>query len=190
MRSSSKRFISILVSALVLIAAIFVYNNFILPAYSEIKDLRANLLSISEAADKQQSAIKQIQNLLQKQQDISGTEKVIGAILPLSQNVASNLNQISSLAAVNNLKLESLSVSKMANKPLSNQKLVKSVGVLRFIFQLSGSYENFKAFLRAAETNIALMNLVDLKIESAQSSKAGGGNFLFSANMEMYYQTE
>lgn len=190
MRSSSKRFASILISALMFIAAIFVYSNLVSPAYSEIKDLRAELLSISEAADEQQLAVKQVQNLLQKQQDVSSIQNVIGAILPLSRDVASNLNQISSLAAINNLKLESLSVSKMANRPSSNQKLVKSIGVLRLTFQLSGSYENFKAFLKAAETNIVLMDLADLKIESRQSSKASGGNFSFVVNMETYYQTE
>jgi len=172
------------------IAAIFVYSNFVSPAYSEIKDLRAELLSNSQAANEQQSAIAQIQNLLKEQENISSIENVIGTILPLSQNVGLSLSQISSLAAINNLKLESLTVTKRANKPSSNQKLVKSIGVLRFSFQVSGTYENFKAFLKAIETNIALMDLVDLKIEPVQILKTGGGNFSFTANMETYYQTD
>jgi len=190
MRSSSKRFISILASASMFIAAIFVYSSFISPAYSKIKDLRVELLSISEASEEQQQAIGQIQNLLQEQQNISSIESVIGTILPLSRDVALNLNQISSLAAINDLKLDSLSINKVANRPSNKQKLVKSIGVLRINLQLTGSYENFKAFLKSAETNISLIDLVDLKIESSQSFKSGGTNFTFVANMETYYQTE
>lgn len=190
MRSSSKRFISILISALMFISAIFVYSNFISPAYSQIKDLRGELLSISEASEEQQQAIGQIQNLLQEQQNISSIESIIGIILPLSRDTALNLNQISSLAAINDLKLDSLSINKMANKPSINQRLVKSIGVLRINFQLTGSYENFKAFLKSAETNISLIDLIDLKIESSQGFKSSGTNFTFVANMETYYQTE
>ena len=191
MRSTSKRFISILVSALMFIAAIFVYNNLVSPAYLEIKDLRAELLGSSKLVEDQRSAINQVQNLLKEYQSILSVESTIGMMLPLSQDAASNLNQIAGLAAINNLKLESLSVNKMANRSSNKQDLVKGIGILRFTFQLSGSYENFKSFLRAVETNIVLMDLVDLKIESTQGTKLGGsGGLSFSANIDAYYQTE
>ncbi|MFH1346882.1 MAG: type 4a pilus biogenesis protein PilO [Spirochaetota bacterium] len=190
MRSTSKRFTSILASALMFIAAIFVYSNLVSPAYSEIKNLKAELLSSSKMVEEQQFITSQVQNLLNEYQDISSIENTVGIMLPLSQDATSNLNQITGLVTINNLKLESLSVSKMANRPSDSPNLVKGVGILRFTFQLSGSYENFKSFLKAVETNIALMDLVDLQIESPQNLKASGANLSFLINIKTYYQTE
>ncbi len=172
------------------IAAIFIYGSFISPAYSDINNLRAELSVRSQAVNEQQSAIKQVQNLLKEYQNISSIENTIGAILPLSEDTAASLNQITGLAAVNSLKLESVSISRMANRPSNKQGLVKGVGVLRLSFQLSGSYANFKSFLRAMETNVSLMDLVNLQIESSLGSRINGGNILFSVDADTYYQTK
>jgi len=172
------------------IAAIFVYGSFISPAYSDINNLRAELSARSQTVNEQQSAISQVQNLLKEYQNISSVETTIGTMLPLSEDTAASLNQIIGLATVNNLKLESVSVSRMANRPSNEQGLVKGVGVLRFSFLLNGSYANFKSFLRAMETNVSLMDLINLQIESSLGSRINGGNISFSVDADAYYQTK
>jgi len=188
MRASSKRLISILIAGLMFIAAIFVYGNLISPAYSEIANLRSELSTRSKAAEEQRVAIAQVQNLLKEYQNISSIETTIGAMLPLSPDPGASLNQIAGLAGASNLRLESLSVSRMANRPSQKQGLVKGVGVLRLSFQLSGSYSNFKAFLKAMETNVYLMDLVSLDMES-QGLRAGN-NVSFSMDADAYYQAQ
>ena len=109
-------------------------------------------------------------------------------ILPLEQNTSQGVYQISGLAGFSNLTVELLSVQQLAIKPSIQPGLVKGLGILRYNFRLTGTYEGFKSFLQAMETNISLMDLVNLKVEPAV--KPAKGNFSYTINMDTYYQSE
>ena len=190
MKSSTKRFVSILLSLLILIASIFVYSTLIRPAYSEIEKLRAQAGGKTQLLEQQQSSTKQIQSLLSQYQDVLKVEDTISSILPLSPSVASGINQITGLSKINNLAIDLLSIEETAIKPSEQSSLVRGVGALKFNFHLIGSYENFKAFLQNLETNITLMDLTNLKMEPAVRTKTGENRFSYTLNVNTYYQAE
>ena len=190
MKSSTKRFVSILLSLLMLIASIFVYSTLIRPAYSDIENLRAQASSKTQLLEQQQSSIKQVQSLLSQYQDVLKVEDTISSILPLSPDVASGVNQITGLSKINNLTIDLLSIEETAIKPSDEPNLVKGVGALKFNFHLIGSYENFKAFLQNVETNITLMDLTNLKVETAARAKLNENRFSYTLTVNTYYQAQ
>lgn len=186
MRASAKRFSSIMVAILFFIASIFIYNSLIQPAYSGIKDLRAEIATRLDLIATNQNSIQQVQNLLTQYQNAADIQQTTSLILPLSQDIALGADQINGLSKINNLSIELLGVQQVAIKPSKQPNLVKGIGTSRFNFRLNGAYENFKAFLQAVETNINLTDLVSLKIEPATSRN----NFLYTMTVDTYYQSE
>lgn len=186
MKSSTKRFLSILLAILFFVASLFVYSSLIRPAYSEIHNLRAEIAGRLDFISKNEAVIQRVKNLLSEYQNVAEIQQTTSLSLPLEQNIAQGVNQISALAGFNNLILESLSVQQLAIKPSAQPGLIKGVGVLRYSFRLGGAYADFKSFLQAVETNISLMDLVDLKIEQA----AKDNNLFYTANIDTYYQAE
>jgi len=188
MKASTKRIFSILISILMLIGSLFVYASLISPTYSQIKDLRAEVASRLDFIAKNETYIQQVQKVLSEYQDITKTTETTSLILPLEQDVASGVNQIAGLSTNNKLTIELLGVQQLSIKPSNQSNLIKGLGTLRFNFRLMGSYENFKSFLRALETNITLMDLMNLKIESAPKPKSGVTNFYYTMTVHTYYQ--
>lgn len=189
MKASTKRIFSILISILMLIGSLFVYASLIRPTYSQVKDLRAEVASRLDFIAKNETYIQQVQKILSEYQDITKIKETTSLILPLEQDVASRVNQIAGLSTNNNLIIELLGVQQLSIKPSNQSNLIKGLGILRFNFRLIGNYENFKSFLQALETNITLMDLMNLKIESAPT-KSGVTNFDYTMTVDTYYQAE
>lgn len=188
MKASAKRFLSILLAILMFVASLFVYSTLIRPVYSEIKSLRAEIAGRLEFISENETSIQQVEKLLTEYQDIAKVQETTSLILPLEQNASQGVNQISGLAGFNNLIVEFLSIQQLAIKPSIQPGLVKGLGILRYNFRLTGTYEGFKSFLQAVETNISLMDLANLKIEPA--TKSTKGNLSYTVNMDTYYQAE
>ncbi len=187
MRASSKRFVSILLAIVMFIASLFIYSTLILPAYSEVTNLRAEVVARTRLIAEEEASIGQVQKLLSEYKDVAVIQDTISLILPISQNIALGVSQISGLSKINSLILDSLSTQELAIKPSTQPTLIKGMGTLRFSLHLIGSYENFKAFLKNLETNITLIDLVSLKIESG--SRVGGNIFSYSIIADTYYQS-
>lgn len=190
MKASSKRILSILTAVLMIIASLFVYSSLIRPVYSEIKNLRSEAASRLDLINKNKVSITQVQKLLNEYQNIAQVQEVISSILPLEQNVPQAINQIVGLAELNKLSIELVAVQKSAIKPSDQPNLVKGIGTLKLNIRLSGSYENFKKFLQNLETNVNLMDVVDLKIEPEIKIKFGVGTFLYTMTIDSYYQAD
>lgn len=189
MKASSKRILSILTAILMIIASLFVYSSLIRPVYSEIKNLRAEVAGRLDLINRNKASIEQVQKLLSEYQSISQAQEITSLVLPSEQNISRAVNQVVGLADLNGLFIELLAVQQLAIKPSAQPNLVKGVGVLRFNLRLAGSYENFKSFIKNLETNVNLMDLVNLKIEAATKTRAGD-SFSYTMVIDSYYQAE
>ncbi len=173
---------------LIFTASLFIYSSLISPAYSEVKDLRAEVFTRKKFITQQEVYVTQVKEILNQYKDVSAIKNTISLILPTSQNTALAVNQISGLSKINNLILDTLSGQELAIKPSSQPTLVRGIGTLRFNLHLIGSYENFKSFIDNLESNITLIDLVDLKVESG--ARAGGNIFSYNITADTYYQTK
>jgi hypothetical protein len=187
MKASNKRILSILTAVFMIIASLFVYSSLIRPVYSEIKNLRAEVAGRLDLINRNKASIEQVQKLLSEYQSISQAKEMTSLVLSSEQNISQAVNQVVGLVGLNSLSMELLAVQQLAIKPSAQPNLVKGVGILRFNLRLAGDYGNFKTFLQNLETNINLMDLANLKIESGAKTKAGD-SFSYTMIVDSYYQ--
>ncbi len=170
-----------------IIAAMGVFSYLIAPTYDEINTKRAEVRSRLSLKDEYQKSLDRIQELKNKYQNVVESKTKISYILPPSHNTAEVVNQISNLALVNRLTLDSLSVQRGSMRSASNSKASNGVATLRFNVNVTGAYENFKSYLTNLETNINLMDMSDLKIQS-NVGVSGATGFSYAFILDTYYQ--
>lgn len=187
MKSSNKRFLSLLASLLLLVAAIFVYSLLVAPAYQEINKLRGDLASKADALEAQQEISKQTKTLLdQYQSDLAGLQNTISLAMPIGIDYQSLVNQINGLTKNFNLLLVSLDFNLLPIAGQSATGVVKNTApaIVQLKLQLKGQYQPFKDFLRALETNIRIIDLANLTIVPDEK----GQNFSYNVVANTYYQ--
>ena len=170
-----------------IIASMAAFSYLITPAYGDINDKRAEVRSRQSLKDDYEKSLDQIKQLKDKYQSVIESKNNISYILPPSHNTAEIVNQISNLAAVNRLTLDSLSVQRESVRGASNFRASNGVATLRFNVNISGTYENFRTYLGNLETNINLMDVSDLKIGVANVA-GKGSSFSYTFTLDTYYQ--
>jgi len=190
MKPSAKRAFSLLLSALLLVAALFTYGLFIKTEYSQILKLRAKLTGQRVLFQEKQQAIAKVESLIKQYQGSGRLQDTIALSLPNKEDLAAVFNQLQALADFNGLAIEIFNVQALPIKPAGSEPgrragLVRGLGTLRLSLRIAGSYESLKGFLRGLETNIRVMDLVNLKIESLAK-----GLLLYNLVVDTYYQTQ
>ncbi len=183
MRPAAKRAFSLLLSIILLVAALFIYGLFIQPEYSELSVLRGRLSGQKNLFLNKQEAITKVESLIKQYQGAGRLQDTISMSLPGGEDLASVFNQLQGIAAFNGLIIEVFNVQSLPIKPARERSLVRGLGSLRLSLRLTGPYESFRGFLRGLETNIRLMDVVSLKIEPIDKV------LVYNLVVDTYYQT-
>lgn len=189
MKGSGTQLLSLLVAIVIFISAIFVYSTFVVPEYERVNLLRAEVEAKQQTLDEQRTIVEKVSSLLTRYQSIPKLGEVISVALPADEDVASAFQQIYTIAAASGITIQQFS----ANTGLSlgsddpDNVAVRSVGTAQLNLYLVGSYENFKAFIETVERNMRIMDVVDLKIQSA--GRSAPNSLLFNLTINTYYQS-
>lgn len=185
MKGSTKRAFSILLASVFFIAAVGVYAYLIKPSYQEVSRKRGELYTKTTQLGDYKTTISQMQKLLAAYDDLSQAQQSISLMLPLETSIPQAVYQISGLASMSGLNLQSASIKELAMTPSAG--LLKGMGTLRFNVKLSGTYESMKQFLQNLGANIRIFNVNNIKVE-----KLGNVPNVFSFNFELdaYYQSQ
>jgi hypothetical protein len=70
----------------------------------------------------------------------------------------------------------------------ASKDFTKAVGVIRLNFGLLGTYESFRSFLQALETNVRIFDTFDVTISRAGGS-ANRNLYLYNLSVDTYYQS-
>ena len=192
MKASSKRILSILASGFFFIMAVVIYALFIRPEYDNVQRLRSEVASRAQAVEQQKDVVKQIQRLLQEYQGVARLQETLSLALPQESGVAEALNQLNGAAQIGGLAIQSAGVQSLAIRPSSASiKSAKGIGTLRFNAKISGDYDQIKRFLQMLETNIRLMDVKSLKIESGvDPTQKSVQKYLYNITVDAYYQVK
>ncbi|MBI3638589.1 hypothetical protein HY227_02490, partial [Candidatus Wolfebacteria bacterium] len=128
MKGSTKRVFSILVSIALIIGSLLVFSSLIKPEYEEVVKRRAEVEARISASDEYKNSTKNVEKLLKEFQNIDQFKENISMVLPVDQNFPQAMNQITGLASINKINVESLSIERTAIKPTANADTVKGVG--------------------------------------------------------------
>jgi len=190
MRASTKRILSIMVSAFLLIAVVVVYVKLIKPAYSDLQKLRGEIQAQNNLLAEQTQAVSQVQNLISQlqEQNVTKFQEQISMVLPITEGVPQALSQYQSIAQASGLNLQSVGLNYLAIKTIaSDTALARGVGSIRFKLKLLGSYEAMKTFSQTIETNVRLTDVVSFKI--SRTGQPGQNLYLNEIVVDSYYQS-
>lgn len=189
MKGSGTQLFSLLISIAVFIAAVFVYSTFVVPEYEQVNLLRAEVAAKQQTLDEQRTIVEKVSALLTRYQSIPKLGEVISVALPADEDVASAFQQIYAIAAASGISIQQFSantgLSLGTNDP--DNVAVRAVGTAQLNLYLVGSYENFKAFLETLERNMRIMDVVNLRIQSA--GRSAPNSLLFNLTINTYYQS-
>lgn len=188
MKPTAKRAFSLLFSAILLIAALVVYALLIKPEYNEIVKLRAQLKGQKDLFLEKQQAIAKVESLIKQYQGAGRLQDTISMSLPGREDLASVFNQLQALAVFNGLAIEVFNVQPLPVKPAKKGSLVKGLGSLRLSLRLAGPYQSFRGFLQGLETNIRVMDVVNLKLEPAGTPQQN--ILVYNLVVDTYYQAD
>lgn len=204
-KQNSKRFISIILSLLLVVVALVVFFDFIQPEYQNIQALKGKLIGEQNFLASEAAAVQQAQEIISTYDNQSQGAANIGLAMPTGKDVAGAIAQIYGIAANNNINVTAVTVSAPTLEPKTTADgdagnggagslmgIVKPLASISFEVSGQGSYENFKNFLSQIETNIRIFDITNLKIDPvAGTSGAKPGNqdlFTYAITVATYYQ--
>ena len=195
MSASTKRALSLILSAGLGVASLFIYATLISPEYADVKNLRGELSSKSDLLNNQKTSIDQVRKLIAQYQGVAKLGESLSLALPEDESVSSIMAQINAISQASGLTVQSVGINYLPAKPaIIKLTSAKGIGSLKLDLKLVGSYSAIKNFLQSMETNIRVMDAQSLKIESVQSSsqsKAGTQDiFNFTLSVNTYYQAK
>ncbi len=202
MKQSVKRLISSVLSLLLVLAAFVVFLNFIQPVYSEVSQLKGQVLGQSDLVAREQAVIREVQKLVAVYDQSSALRDSVSAALPQVPDLAGALTQLNGLAGLNHLIAQAYALSVPApvipedarrnpDRPGSGS-LVRPVNSVIFQIKLLGTYEDLKNFLKNLEANIRVMDVRSLNIQPGtgqQTGKTAANFFQYDLTVAAYYQT-
>ncbi len=205
MKQTTKRFLSMILGVVFFVGSVVTYFQFIQPEYGEILKLKSTMASLQSFLDKEKQAINTVKQLISdyntKNEKIQQT---VSLVLPTEPDVAGAVAQLYGLSQNNNLQLKSvgISVSGLSNAPSQVTGLAPSnlalalqrpKGTLSLSTVLTGSYEDFKAFLSELQTNIRIFDIKSLAVSPIinVNNKVPQPieRFTFSISVATYYQS-
>jgi len=186
MKASTKRILSILLSAVFLIALVVVITSLVKPEFGRVMEKRAELYSKQQIFDKQKEAVEKVDSLIQEIQSFDKLRNAVSLAIPLNPEVPKVLNQIDAIARTSDVNIPSF---ESEPKPFEggDQTLTRRLGVLGLNFTARGDYQNLKNFLRFIESNVRVFDVKGLNLSRRD---IGGGQIDYSLSIEAetFYQ--
>lgn len=169
-----------------LIGAVVVYSNLVVPTYSDIQVLKDKQLADENLLSDQKDAINAVNKLLGEYQSLADIQSSIAMVLPSREEVPSIVQQIQGIAGLNNMAITGLLLQYPPIKATPKDSLVKPVNIVRITVKFTGEYRSLRAYLEGLETNIRLMDVSSLSIEAGAVKTKTALNY--SLVLDAYYQ--
>lgn len=188
MKSSTKRFYSLIAGLILLIGALFVYSSLIQPTYDEIQELRGQRQAKLDLLNDYKATADALNSLLEKYKNVSDLQNTLSMSLPIGEKAPEVFNQLQGMAIGNNMRIDSLAFQYLAIDYGEKTSLLKPMGTLRMAMKMVGGYGDLKKFLETVETNIRILDVVILSIDGGATSRNPTLNY--NLVLDTRYQVE
>lgn len=179
-----------IISFSLFVATLIIYFSLIVPANNDGQAVKAEMLSRENFINSQKSAINQVKNLITSYKGEGQLQEVVSSILPFSGDLAGSFSQMNGLIQANHLLFNNFIAGAPSELPSagdqSSQLQIKGYGSIDFQIQITGTYEDFKAFLANVETNIRIFDVKKIDIEPA--GKSNQDLYNYNLTVTTYYQ--
>lgn len=180
---------SLLLSAALLVSALVVYALLIRGQYAAIQELRGRLEAKSGILEIETKAVEQVKNLVVNLKSVANISNALSFALPENESISSVVAQINALTQVHGLVLQGVGISYLPIMPPPVKlSFAKGMGALRMDVKFVGPYAAGRDFLADLERNLRIMDVKNIKMESA--SKTGQDLMSFGLTVDTYYQVQ
>jgi Tfp pilus assembly protein PilO len=212
MKQETKRLSSIIIAALIVVAALVVYFEFIVPAYANLETVKGQEESETTLYANETQIVSQVKSLLSTYQSDASSSQLVAMALPVGPDVSGALAQIYGIAANTGVTVQGTGISVQAVQAVTPQavtvadatnsqiataaatgSIIKPTGAVSFHVTGSGSYESFKKFLQGLETNIRIFDVTAISLQPAgtaatKTQTANADMFTYTITVVTYYQ--
>ncbi len=204
MKQETKRLSSIIIAALIIVAALMVYFEFIIPAYTSLQLVKGQEESETTLYANEQQVVSKVKSLLTTYQSDASSSQSVAMALPVGPGVSGALAQIYGIATNANVTIQGTQISTQAVQAVAAPattvgaaatagSIVKPTGTVSFQVTGSASYESFKSFLQELETNIRIFDVTAISLQPAaiaatKTQTANADMFNYTITVVTYYQ--
>jgi len=188
MRASSKRLISIFIALILIGATAYVVFNVNAPTWRRVQGLRQEVAEKERVRNQLAELVAKAKEALARFEDLDRQAAPISAALPAKPNLPEVLAILGALATDHDLTLGQVTFEELTSRQLAptTEEAPKAVPI-KVLTTLSGGYADFKNWLKAAESELRLIDIDNLSIQPL-STRPGEAVFNFSLGLTVYYQ--
>lgn len=204
MKQETKRLSSIIIAALIFVAALMVYFEFIIPAYTSLQLVKGQEESETTLYANEQQVVSKVKSLLTTYQNDASSSQSVAVALPVGPDISGALAQIYGIATNANVTIQGTGISTQAVQAVAapattvgaaatTGAIVKPTGTVSLQVTGSGSYESFKSFLQGLETNIRIFDVTAISLQpdaiiATKTQAANTDMFNYTITVVTYYQ--
>ncbi|MFN7088317.1 MAG: type 4a pilus biogenesis protein PilO [Candidatus Paceibacteria bacterium] len=179
-----------MLASLILIGgATFIVFNLALPKWRAVQALRIEKDEKIALRNQLAQISAKAQELLARFEDLDRQSEPIDRALPSEPRLPEMLAILSSLAAKNNLAISQVNFDDILTRPERALVEAHKAVPIKINVYLAGRYPDFKNWLRALESELRLIDVEELNIQSL-SDKPGESTLSFSISLFTYWQPQ
>ncbi len=194
MKTSSKRILSILFSAVFLMVTLVVYGNLIQPEIQTASDKQSLVASKQNVYDSQKTVVSQVTKLIGQFQNAAQLQETVSLAMPVGEGVTQALNQWQTLAQANQVTLQSLNIKPPTLMTGKKDPFLKRLENFEEDATIAGTYGAVKAFLSSLETSTRITNVISFDIKPFVTSNGGssgsGDMYTMDISAIAFYQEQ
>ncbi len=192
MKYTARRNISLGLSFVFLILAILVIFVWAWPAFKTVGELNKKISQEKSQYDTQYKAVQIAKTIINQYKSLISVSQTISLSIPRGAEIQNLLAQLDNITTQSGLSLQSVnfeSVGALTPVKQTSQSIVQSYKTLRLTLGLTGNYESLKTWLNAVESDIRLMDIVNVSFAGLTSdNQKNSGLFNFKVMLNVYYQ--
>jgi Tfp pilus assembly protein PilO len=195
MKESTKRNLSLILIIVFFIVAFVVFFNYTWPALLKVLDANDKLKVVKQNYAKQLQSLQMAKQIIDQYKNLTNVNQTISLTLPKSEEIYNVITQLNKISQNSGLLLQSISLQRSAptsqtTSTTKTESLLNKPQTITLTLNLVGTYEAFKTWLEAIETNIRLMDITNINFSGVMSSeKSTTANiFNYRVTLNTYYQ--
>jgi len=190
MNYTTKRNISLIIVVILIGISLGVFFGLDWPAFKKIGELNGKISQEKEQYEEQYEAVQIAKSIINQYKSLAGVSQTISLSIPREAEVQNVLSQINKISIQAGLTTQSINFENITIPQSKKETLVKNNQITRVDTSLLGSYESFKTWLSAIESNIRLMDVQSVSFSGIASSEGtkNQGIFNFKVSLNVYYQ--
>ncbi|MDP2855577.1 MAG: type 4a pilus biogenesis protein PilO [bacterium] len=193
MKYTARRNISLALSFVFLVLALIVIFVWVWPTFKEVGALNKKINEEKAQYDTQYKAVQIAKSIIEQYKSLISVSQTISLSIPRGAEIQNLLAQLDNITTQSGLFLQSINFENVglltSSSKQSAQNIVQSYKTLRLTLGLTGNYESLKTWLNAVESDIRLMDIINIAFAGLTSdSQKNSGLFNFKVMLNVYYQ--